>query len=152
MTNSANPHITRDALAVGLGVTVYYACPDMIRSRVARFFVKSVATIVPAGIVASSQLDQHKLKMCSRATETATSDVATDAEENSEQLEMTAPVFVTLGAILAGSIWLSVLTERAIFRRGERRRAKGKRFAHSRFAIVAGLASAITSYLEVRDS
>lgn len=56
---------------------------------------------------------------------------------------------VAVGAAgIAGSIW----AEKAIFARGERRRAHGKRFAHLPAALALGVGSAVLSLIPLDDN
>jgi hypothetical protein len=54
-------------------------------------------------------------------------------------------------AALAGSVALTVAAERAVFRRGERRRAAGVPWAHTRAAVLWGLAAGALALLPDAD-
>ncbi|SDU77927.1 hypothetical protein [Arcanobacterium phocae] len=142
--SSSNPHAMRDAVALGLGITIYYASPDFIRSRPMRFVVKTLSCAIPA----TFQITSEKAKT-SIISDADLKDSNVDLKD-SDQHQVKPHMLAIGGALVAGSLGMSILTERAIFRRGERRRAEGKRLAHSQLALVGGISAGIVSYLSDR--
>jgi hypothetical protein len=139
-----------NAAVTGLASTAYYATPDLIRSRAARGWAKAALTGV---VLAASVSDLRRGLEESRARRAA---AAQDPEE--EQVDwgelwgsMTprrrASVCAAGAAALAVSVGSVVAIERAVFRRGERRRAAGVRFAHTRPAVVWGVLGTALSLL-----
>lgn len=170
-TNAKRPAVTQAAL-YGLGTFAYYACPDVIRSRTARGVTKTLAILASSGVATYLHVrddmaeesadiidaedvfatdprtsDAPANASAADSSETGVDDPAELAPDALTMKQNIALAAIALGAVLPASIWLSVKAERAIFNRGERRRQKGKRFAHSRFAIVAGIASGVLTYV-----
>ncbi|MGO4956174.1 hypothetical protein ACTQ49_02695 [Luteococcus sp. Sow4_B9] len=108
--------------AVGGAVLfAWYAMPDVVRSRTARGVLKS-GLLAGAGVLGA------------RLTE------GIEEEKEMPQLGKLSPAVVAGGlALLGGSTWLTVVIEKKIFARGERRRSAGVTAAHSRMAV--GLAA-----------
>ncbi|QCB92210.1 hypothetical protein [Cellulomonas shaoxiangyii] len=152
------------ALVTGAATTAYYATPDLIRSRTARGWAKTglaavvVAASIPdlrAAIAAQREraADAQALSADADGSAAPTEPGGTGpderaADENLTTDEATAPlrdvplaVRVGVGAVvLAGSTVGTVAAERWIFRRGEALAAAGRPLAHTRAAVVLGLA------------
>ncbi|WP_216380273.1 hypothetical protein [Arcanobacterium phocae] len=147
--SSSNPHAMRDAVALGLGITLYYASPDMIRSRPMRFVVKTLSCAIPATFQIASEKAKTGAISDAEPKDAESKDADADLKDT-DQHHVKPHMLAIGGALVAGSLGMSFLTERAIFRRGERRRAEDKRLAHSQFALVAGISAGVVSYLSDR--
>lgn len=130
-------------LAVGTGATIaWYALPDVVRSRPLRGLVKvgllgamgwSLVSLMPEGDELPPYDDETD---CSEEKTDDPLDGVTEAEPRE--------LAVLAGTVL-GSAVVTVAVERWLFRRGERRRAQGVRFAHTRQGLVLGaLEAAVT--------
>jgi len=126
--------------ATGVGATVaWYALPDYVRSRPLRGLVKagllgvlgwSMVAQLPEGAELPPYDDEDT--DCSKSSPVAGEeplDGVTEADP--------AELAVLAGAAL-GSAMITVGVERWLFRRGERRRAQGARFAHTRQGLALG--------------
>lgn len=139
-----------NAAVGGLAATAYYAAPDLIRSRAGRGWAKAALTAV---VVATSVPDLRRGLAEARAQREADAqDPAVEQVDWRDTWESLAPrgrASVVAGGALAlaaagGSV---VAIERAVFRRGERRRAAGVRLAHTRPALVWGALTAAIALL-----
>ena len=133
--------------AAGVGATVaWYALPDYVRSRPLRGLVKagllgvlgwSMVAQLPEGAELPPYDDEDV--DCSKSSPVAGEDPLEGVTEADP-----AELAVLAGAAL-GSAMITVGVERWLFRRGERRRAQGARFAHTRQGLVlGGLEAAVT--------
>ncbi len=148
----STPPVSRvlNAAVGGLAATAYYATPDLIRSRAGRGWAKAALTAV---VVATSVPDLRRGLAEVRAQREA------DAQDpEAEQVDWSAmrdamspgarAAAIGAGAaVLAASVGSVVAIERAVFRRGERRRAAGVRFAHTRPALVWGALTTVVALL-----
>ena len=126
--------------AVGVGATVaWYALPDYVRSRPLRGLVKagllgvlgwSMVAQLPEGAELPPYDDEDT--DCSKSSPVAGEDPLDGVTEADP-----AELAVLAGAAL-GSAMITVGVERWLFRRGERRRAQGARFAHTRQGLALG--------------
>ena len=134
--------------AVGVGATVaWYALPDYVRSRPLRGLVKagllgvlgwSMVAQLPEGAELPPYDDEDT--DCSKSSPVAGEDPLDGVTEADP-----AELAVLAGAAL-GSAMITVGVERWLFRRGERRRAQGARFAHTRQGLaLGGLEAALTA-------
>ena len=133
-------------LAVGTGATIaWYALPDFVRSRPLRALVKtgllgaigwSIVTMLPEDGELPPYDDETD---CSKGSPVAGEDPLTGVTE-AEPRELA----VLAGAAL-GSAMITVGVERWLFRRGERRRAEGVRFAHTRQGLALGALEAVAT-------
>lgn len=130
-----NPQL---ALAVGAGSFVYYALPDVIRSRALR-------TVIKTGLIGAmgAAVVQHQ-----RNAEVEIE--PDDREDLAETLaDIPTPTLIAGGLALTGaSIALTVWIEKKIFARGEARRAAGVSGAHTRQAIGLAALGAIAGAIE----
>ena len=133
--------------AVGVGATVaWYSLPDYVRSRPLRGLVKagllgvlgwSMVAQLPEGAELPPYDDEDT--DCSKSSPVAGEDPLDGVTEADP-----AELAVLAGAAL-GSAMITVGVERWLFRRGERRRAQGARFAHTRQGLaLGGLEAALT--------
>jgi hypothetical protein len=133
--------------AAGVGATVaWYALPDYVRSRPLRGLAKagllgvlgwSMVAQLPEGAELPPYDDEDV--DCSKSSPVAGEDPLEGVTEADP-----AELAVLAGAAL-GSAMITVGVERWLFRRGERRRAQGARFAHTRQGLVlGGLEAALT--------
>lgn len=158
-------HIQQTAKSVA-----YYALPDFVRSTALRQVLRTglVASIAiseyrirPSAPVEDSEVkdaicdtfvQDHSLSACSAAS--CAHDSATDCEHGKMPF---ANAFIAgtekplvraaiVGTLAAGTIGAIVALEKGIFNRGERKRATGDRFAHTKQGLVLG---AVTGALSV---
>ena len=146
-TGSVDP--TRVAgFEAGVGATVaWYALPDYVRSRPLRGLVKagllgvlgwSMVAQLPEGVELPPYDDEDT--DCSKSSPVAGEDPLEGVTEADP-----AELAVLAGAAL-GSAMMTVGVERWLFRRGERLRAQGSRFAHTRQGLaLGGLEAALTA-------
>ena len=146
-------------LAAGVGATVaWYALPDYVRSRPLRGLIKTGLLGVIGWSLVSMLPDEPELAPyddevdCSKGAEAAGEDPlegVTEAagEDPLEGVTEAAPrELAVLGGAVAGSALVTLALERWLFRRGERRRASGVRFAHTRQGLaLGGLEAALTA-------
>ena len=134
-------------LAAGVGATVaWYALPDYVRSRPLRGLIKTGLLGVIGWSLVSMLPDEPELAHyddevdCSKGAEAAGEDPLDDITE-ADPSEL-----AVLAGAAVGSAMITVGVERWLFRRGERRRAQGSRFAHTRQGLVlGGLEAALTA-------
>ena len=131
-------------LAAGVGATVaWYALPDYVRSRPLRGLIKTGLLGVIGWSLVSMLPDEPELAPyddevdCSKGAEAAD-------EDPLEGVTEAAPCeLAVLGGAVAGSALVTLALERWLFRRGERRRASGVRFAHTRQGLALGGLAAV---------
>lgn len=138
------------AAVTGLASTAYYATPDLIRSRAGRGWAKAALTGV---VLAASVPDLRRDLEETRARRAAAAQDPHEEQVDWHELWASlspgrrASACAAGAAVLAVSVGSVVAVERAVFRRGERRRAAGVRFAHSRPALVWGVLGTVLSLL-----
>lgn len=127
------------ALAVAAGVTsfAWYALPDVVRSRGARTLLKTVLLAKLATFYALTRGPRAELN----------GPDATDELFNAVNEAPGRAAVIGLGALGVG-VGLTVLGEKAVYRFGERRRARGVRGAHAVPAAVLGALGAAGVLLE----
>lgn len=135
------------AAVTGVATTAYYATPDLIRSRTRRGWAKAGLSAV---VVAGSVADVRRSLAEVRAERAADGEADAEPVDWQEAVAAMSPrAKVVAGTVAVGSLGLSVLSvvvaERWIFRRGERRRAAGVSWPHSRAALALGVGSAVLS-------
>ena len=131
-------------LAVGAGATLaWYALPDVVRSRPLRGVMKAGLLGAIGWSLVSMLPDEPELAPyddevdCSKGAEAAD-------EDPLEGVTEAAPCeLAVLGGAVAGSALVTLALERWLFRRGERRRASGVRFAHTRQGLALGGLAAV---------
>ena len=126
--------------AAGVGATVaWYALPDYVRSRPLRGLVKagllgvlgwSMVAQLPEPSALTPYDDEDA--DCSKASPVAGEDPL-DGITEADPSEL-----AVLAGAAVGSAMITVGVERWLFRRGERRRAQGARFAHTRQGLALG--------------
>lgn len=127
------------ALAGAFGLA-WYALPDVVRCRTARVAAKTglIAAFV-AGEMAFNVRDEPV------PTQAEADEVARrrTPENPLPEVDLSNPGVIAAGAaLLAAGTALTVWGEKALFRRGERRRAEGVKWAHTRQAIPLAAAAA----------
>ena len=132
-------------LAVGAGATLaWYALPDVVRSRPLRGVVKagllgaigwSIIALMPPDGELPPYDDETD---CSNPSESW--DDPLDGVNEAEPREL-----AVLAGAGFGSAVVTVAVERWLFRRGERRRAAGVRFAHTRQGLALGALEAVAT-------
>lgn len=129
------------AISSGLAVTAWYALPDVVRSRGARGVLK--VGILGAATAAWAIL---RVKTPPRPGPDTFDKALASIRETPGKAAAVAAVAVTV------STALTVVGEKATFAFGERRRARGVRWAHTLPALVlGGLTVAATLAEEQRD-
>lgn len=147
------------AVSNGILTFIFYATPDFIRRRSARIAAKTAVVAAVTGVVVHDGLTREDANMPELDTDldtmesenfagTDTDGIAGTDTDDRETLKLpeskrARAAFLLGGSVLlAGMIALDVAAERWIFRRGERRRAAGKRLPHTRQALwLAALVS-----------
>ncbi len=145
------------AITSGLSALIYYALPDM-RCRFGSIFLRT-ATLVATGATyahISSSLDDrdeqitvHDENCCAELNDT---DDTSDHDDQSccddlPEINLNTPAIIGAIALSAAALAGTYFIERSIYRRGERRKAQGVRFAHTRQALPLAALSAVASYL-----
>lgn len=118
--------------AAGAGATVlaWYALPDLVRSRSVRALVKTCllgVTAVGAALVPNTWEEAGE--------------IPARIESHLAELPAPAATAILVGAVTAMTA-VTVWGEKVIFARGERRRTKGVRCAHTRQAVAIAAATA----------
>lgn len=123
--------------AVTMGVTTlaWYALPDAVRSRPARAVLKT--GLLAAG--GTAWVLQRRPRSGLQSGPDVYDDVL--AAVNAEPVKALG----VGGAVVALTVALSVAGEKAIFAFGERRRARGARFAHALPALGLGVLGAVSA-------
>lgn len=125
------------AAVMGLTTLAWYSLPDLVRSRTARTVLKTglLATGGAAWVLARPQKPAP------------TGMQGPDTFDEVFEAIRTEPVktLAAGGAIVGLSTLLTVLGEKAIFRIGEKRRARGVRGAHTVPALVLGALGAASA-------
>lgn len=124
-----------------LVIFLWYAIPDFITEKRARFFTRLAALAGLTGVFAV--ITKNTVSEVRRDfTMESPDEEAWEMNSNTVKLSrenLNVPMLVLLfsfgGALITASIWI----ETWLFRRGERRRREGVRFAHTRQAIPLGL-------------
>lgn len=132
MTTEA--HDPRQLAAVAAASTfVWYAMPDVVRSRGARVLLKTVVAAA-VGVWAGTIIREHGDQLDEVVSNFPKSD------------ELNANQSTLIGGVVLASLGLTIAAEKAIFAFGERRRARGVRLAHTAPAIgLAGLVAAVAA-------
>jgi len=147
-TGSVDP--TRVAgFAAGVGATVaWYALPDYVHSRPLRALVKAgllgvLGWSMVAQLPEAAELPPYDDEDadCSKSFPVAGEDPLGGVTE-ADPAEL-----AVLAGVALGSAALTVAVERWLFRRGERRRAAGVRFAHTRQGLALGVLEAALTAL-----
>ncbi|MBO0898552.1 hypothetical protein J1G42_01060 [Cellulomonas sp. zg-ZUI222] len=158
------------AVVAGVGTVGYYATPDLLRSRRARGWAKAACVlVVTAAGVPEAYRGWRATRDAAAGAPGAGSDAGSpsggtvpdgaDAPRGalSEAWRSVPPGWraALTGGALAGaatSVALTVGIERALFRRGEARRASGVRLPHTRTGVALGvLAAALALYPDPVD-
>lgn len=128
-------------LCGSLGTVFWYALPDFVTTRKARFFAR-FATLLGlgglSGVIVSDTVDKVREDITRESPDEEAWEMTSDNVKFSRanfNLPMLFLLFVLGGGFALGAIW----TEFWLFRRGERRRLSGIRLAHTRQAIPLGL-------------
>ncbi len=150
------------AVVAGAGTAAYYATPDLVRSRTARGWAKAgcLAVVTAAGVpdlVRGWRETQETARDAAQVRDAAAEPEADAPATLSDAMRALSPgwrVALSAGAVavLAASTAASVGFERAVFRRGETRRAAGVPLAHTRSGLVLGaLATVLALYPDPSD-
>jgi hypothetical protein len=141
----AAPTLTRpvSAALTFAGTTAYYASPDVVRSRRARAWLKGG---LMTGLALVSLAEWRTAQQRAAQERRPVADEPTEETTEEEAGSLSTRQQVALGGVgaaaLAGSVVAVVAAERWVFARGERRRAAGKRLAHTAPALAMGALSA----------
>ena len=126
----------RAAALTALGTTAYYAVPDVLTHRGSRAVAKTGIVVAMVTLLAGR-------KDLLQEAGISKDDLSELRSQWNRRTPKEKAVIAAVAAVsAAGGIALTVAGERAIYRRGERRRAAGKRGAHLRGALVLGALSA----------
>lgn len=132
-----------DALVAGVSVFAWYAMPDVIKSPTLRFIGKSA-------ILAGVGSYVYHLPGADQVIDEA----ADSANAMWKRIGLAEqPMPVQIGVALTGisaALWVNSLAERFILHRGERKKAKGKKFPHVKQALVLGGLCALGVYADRR--
>lgn len=139
MTPTNTPLNIPLAVGLGLGTVAWYALPDVVRSRAARAMLKT--GLVAAGGAAYALA--HRPESPQQGPDAFDEVLAAVNEDPGRTLGL-------LTAVLAGSTALGIAGEKAIFRFGERRRARGVRGAHLVPALGWGVLGALSMLVTER--
>lgn len=120
------------ALITGAATTAWYAVPDFVASRPVRVAAK-------AGLVAVLSVPFLPATDAERAAWDSLKHDLTPANPSRAVLAAGATAVVAATA-------LTVVAEKAIFRRGERRRQSGHRLGHTPLAFLFGVVGAAFAY------
>lgn len=149
----------REGLTAGVTTLLWYATPDVVRSRPARAAIK--AGLVAAGVAAMSLPGRRPEDDDPAGAGPSTSPGDPGTRARIRALTGTAPVLdgtavglegpgagrvpvarLALGAgIAVAGLALTVGAERGLYALGERGRAAGRPWAHTRIGVVAGVAA-----------
>lgn len=137
-------------LSGSLATFFWYACPDFVTTKKARFFTRlatllglgSIVGVVAADTVKTVRRDYTMESPDEEAWE-MNSDTVKFSRENLN-LPMLVLLFLFGGGIALASIWMELW----LFRRGERRRLAGVPLAHTRQAIPLALLFASANLLD----
>ncbi|MDO5533720.1 MAG: hypothetical protein Q4F65_03605 [Propionibacteriaceae bacterium] len=123
--------------AVTMGVTTlaWYALPDAVRSRPARALLKAGLLVAGGAVWVQARTPDDRVQSGPDAFDDALAAVN----------EAPGKALAIGGTVLALGTALSVAGEKAIFAFGERRRARGVRFAHTLPALGLGVLGALTT-------
>ncbi|WP_129336538.1 peptidase S9 [Cellulomonas endophytica] len=139
MTAAPTPARVASALVTAVTTTAWYASPDLVRSRRARAGVKAaLCVVVMAAGVPEFRRSRVAAREAAEAQGLPTSREVLEGLSASRKAALAAAAVVLLG----GSTALTVVGERWMFRRGERRAAAGVPWAHTRAAVPVGLVTA----------
>lgn len=114
-----------------LTVLTWYALPDVIRSR-------GLRAVIKAGLLGVTALGAAKLP-----------EVFPEAKQLEPKVDLSEPTAMAIAAgasaaMVAGTIW----GEKAIYARGERRRARGHRCGHTPLALVMAVGTGALALLD----
>lgn len=161
----AHPHAWLAGIT-GVCTAGYYAVPDFINSKIARFAVKSalMATQVVAYIhaekyetnITTPDIGQDVAQWLEAAGESdgeIDDDQVDPADDSSDQLHsdesanndegISSPLPLAAAiAVVAGGIGLGILGEKWLYRRAERRRTEGVAYPHTKQGVIIGLLNA----------
>ncbi|NCT91427.1 hypothetical protein GXB85_10745 [Cellulomonas sp. APG4] len=156
----------RESVVAGVTTTLWYAAPDVVRSRPARTVLK--VGLVAAGVAGMSLPAPRRGNADDDAAVPSTSPGDPGTRARIRALTGTAPVLdgsavglaapgrlpvarLALGtAVAAASLALTVGIERGLFALGERGHAAGRPWAHTRIGVVAGVAAVALTLLTPR--
>lgn len=140
------PTVTRpvSAAITFAATTAYYASPDVVRSRRARTWLKGGLLGVLGLVSLAEWRTAHASEPVPVAADDANEETVEDGPGSLSTRQQVALGGLGLAAV-AGSVVAVGAGERWIFAHGERRRAAGKRLAHTAPALVLGALSAALS-------
>ena len=165
-----------DAAISGATMAAWYALPDVVGSRRARGWVKAGLLLANVGVVVwsarSGDDDDDDAVISGRDTADAEVDLSgiaqlaavapvidadalglTTAEPGrAARIRATGTALAAVTVLGALGVAGTVAAERAIFRWGERRAARGVRGAHTRTGVVAGVATGAAIWLLERKA
>ncbi len=133
------PSVSRrtSAAVTFVATTAYYASPDVVRSRRTRTRLKGGLV----GVISVVSLLEARADRPGTGTEAG--DAVEEVLGSLTPGEQAALGAAAVGVVVAGALAVRA-AERWIFAHGERRRASGKRLAHTAPAVGLGAVSAAT--------
>ena len=127
-----NSDTRHNAVLAATTTAAYYALPDITRSKALRTLGKTGLMVGSSLHVIAAEQPHYR----ENAKELGEFLRGADADT----LRVTAAMIT---AVSIAATAATVACEKAIFRRGERRRAEGRRLPHTRQALVLGLLSGL---------
>ncbi|MDP9801544.1 hypothetical protein J2S49_001620 [Arcanobacterium wilhelmae] len=140
---------TTEAIIMGAGTTAYYALPDFVRSRVARGLLK---TAIVAGLGAMNAANEPRPTDVDGDTHDDAKPATAQVWEDFTAYDTTTKAIALSagGAVLAGSVALTIWGEKTIYRRAVRAGDRGRKLPHTKQALVIGVLSALAPYVTRR--
>ncbi|VEI13572.1 peptidase S9 [Trueperella bialowiezensis] len=129
-------------IAQMINTTAYYALPDVVRSTALRRTLRLGLGGIMAYNEFNYQLTQGNVDL---NVNDLIDDDDDDAGAETASEGMNPLGMAVIGGVVAGGIALVVGVERAIFKRGERKRAEGDRFAHLKQGLMGGALTVLSS-------
>ena len=136
----------------GTATTLWYALPDLVPSRAARSWVKAaLATAVVGWSLRSSRppLSEGATPSTDGAADGPASEGPSLPPDDGDRVGwrgvvgLVVLVCAVLGG-LVGSVVMTVASDRAVHRLGERAARRGASYPHSRHAVILGAAAAVS--------
>ncbi len=134
--------LPRNLAVYGGGAFAWYAMPDFVRPPCLRGLLKFGLLTMWGYRTAEIGMHAAMAKLNEPPNVAAEGDTLPDTDLGDLSLRVRPGLAVGVLAALAGSTALSVVAEKWIYRRGERRRAQGTPLAHTRQALPLALLTA----------
>ncbi|MGY1636874.1 hypothetical protein ACI78V_09495 [Geodermatophilus sp. SYSU D00742] len=135
MSSRPTPSRAGAALVTGAVTALYYATPDLIRSRTARGWAKAGLTAVS---VAAAVPEFRAAWATARERQELDGEASLSETLGALPAGTRVAVLGSAAAVLAGAAGGVLAAERWVFRRGQARAASGRRWPHTGPALVYG--------------